>query len=105
MCLLAEVDDTYSQHIKSKMYLLGAMLHCYDTVHTESRHTRDEYSNHTDYAGYINHAVHIDPNSSPSQVLCICCLYSRGGGTSATDRKSTRLNSSHVRTSRMPSSA
>lgn len=54
MCLLAEVDDTYSQHIKSKMYLLGAMLHCYDTVHTESRHTRDEYSNHTDYAGYTD---------------------------------------------------
>ena len=32
-------------------------------------------------------------------------LYNLGTGTAQSDRKSTRLNSSHVRTSRMPSSA
>ena len=41
--------------------------------------------------------------STFSQMLC--GIYTIGGGTFTLDRKSTRLNSSHPTTSRMPSSA
>ena len=45
----------------------------------------------------------------PGTTLTVCCLKLRNGftvtGESAADRKSTRLNSSHLKLSRMPSSA